>query len=32
MDLFLLNALTIMTEFIGISLALDYLELPRELG
>src|SRR5580698_9334533 len=32
MDLFLLNALTIVTEFIGISLALDYLGLPRELG
>jgi Mn2+/Fe2+ NRAMP family transporter len=31
-DLFLLNALTIVTEFIGISLALDYLRLPRELG
>ena len=31
-DLFLLNALTIVTEFIGISLALDYLGLPRELG
>src|SRR5579883_2767607 len=27
-DLFLLNALTIVTEFIGISLALDYLGLP----
>ena len=31
-DLFLLNALTIVTEFIGISLALTYLGLPRELG
>jgi NRAMP (natural resistance-associated macrophage protein)-like metal ion transporter len=31
-DLFLLNALTIITEFIGIALALDYLGLPRELG
>jgi Mn2+/Fe2+ NRAMP family transporter len=31
-DLFLLNALTIVTEFIGISLALDYLGLPKELG
>jgi NRAMP (natural resistance-associated macrophage protein)-like metal ion transporter len=31
-DLFLLNALTIVTEFIGISLALHYLGLPRELG
>ncbi|MDR3440568.1 Nramp family divalent metal transporter [Telmatospirillum sp.] len=31
-DLFLLNALTIVTEFIGISLALDYLGLPREWG
>jgi Mn2+/Fe2+ NRAMP family transporter len=31
-DLFLLNALTIVTEFIGVSLALDYLGLPRELG
>jgi NRAMP (natural resistance-associated macrophage protein)-like metal ion transporter len=31
-DLFLLNALTIVTEFIGIALALDYLGLPRELG
>jgi len=31
-DLFLLNALTIVTEFIGITLALDYLGLPRELG
>src|SRR6202008_3224303 len=31
-DLFLLNALTIVTEFIGISLALNYLGLPREFG
>jgi Mn2+/Fe2+ NRAMP family transporter len=31
-DLLLLNALTIVTEFIGISLALGYLGLPRELG
>jgi len=31
-DLFLLNALTMVTEFIGITLALDYLGLPRELG
>jgi NRAMP (natural resistance-associated macrophage protein)-like metal ion transporter len=31
-DLFLLNALTIVTEFIGISLALDCLGLSRELG
>ena len=31
-DLFLLNALTIVTEFIGISLALDYLGLPKQLG
>jgi len=31
-DLFLLNALTIVTEFIGISLALDYLGLPKDLG
>ena len=31
-DLFLLNALTIVTEFIGIALALDYLGLPREVG
>src|SRR3982075_491592 len=28
-DLFLLNGLTIVTEFIGISLALDYLGLPK---
>jgi Mn2+/Fe2+ NRAMP family transporter len=31
-DLFLLNALTIVTEFIGISLALQYLGLSKELG
>ena len=31
-DLFLLNALTIVTEFIGISLALDYLGLARVPG
>jgi Mn2+/Fe2+ NRAMP family transporter len=31
-DLFLLNALTVVTEFIGVSLALGYLGLPRELG
>ncbi len=31
-DLFLLNALTVVTEFIGISLALGYLGLPREWG
>jgi Mn2+/Fe2+ NRAMP family transporter len=31
-DLFLLNALTIVTEFIGISLALDYLAVPRLWG
>ena len=31
-DLFLLNALTIVTEFIGVSLALDYLGLPKSLG
>jgi Mn2+/Fe2+ NRAMP family transporter len=31
-DLFLLNALTIVTEFIGISLAFDYLGLPRSIG
>ena len=31
-DLFLLNALTIVTEFIGIALALDYLGLSKELG
>jgi Mn2+/Fe2+ NRAMP family transporter len=28
-DLFLLNALTIVTEFIGIALALDYLGLDK---
>ncbi len=31
-DLFLLNALTIVTEFIGVSLALDYLGVPKEWG
>ena len=31
-DLFLLNSLTIVTEFIGISLALDYLGLDKTLG
>lgn len=31
-DLFLLNGLTIVTEFIGISMALDYLGLPKLLG
>lgn len=31
-DLFLLNALTIVTEFIGITLALDYLGVSREVG
>ncbi len=31
-DLFLLNALTIVTEFIGISLGLDYLGMPRGWG
>jgi Mn2+/Fe2+ NRAMP family transporter len=31
-DLFLLNALTIVTEFIGVSLGLDYLGLPRLWG
>ncbi|MBV8665872.1 MAG: divalent metal cation transporter [Burkholderiaceae bacterium] len=31
-DLFLLNALTIVTEFIGISLGLDFLGLPKLLG
>jgi NRAMP (natural resistance-associated macrophage protein)-like metal ion transporter len=31
-DLFLLNALTIVTEFIGIALALDYLGLPKVAG
>jgi Mn2+/Fe2+ NRAMP family transporter len=31
-DLFLLNALTIVTEFIGIALALDYLGLNKTVG
>ena len=31
-DLFILNALTIVTEFIGISLGLDYLGLPKVVG
>jgi NRAMP (natural resistance-associated macrophage protein)-like metal ion transporter len=31
-DLFLLNALTIVTEFIGIALALDYLGISKGLG
>src|SRR4030088_1633569 len=31
-DLFVLNALTIVTEFIGITLALDYLGLPKLWG
>ena len=31
-DLFLLNALTIVTEFIGISLALEYLGVPKLWG
>ena len=31
-DLFLLNALTIVTEFIGISLGLSYLGLPKVIG
>ncbi|MGB6450569.1 MAG: NRAMP family divalent metal transporter, partial [Steroidobacteraceae bacterium] len=31
-DLFLLNALTIVTEFIGVSLALGYLGVPKEAG
>ncbi|MGI5240467.1 NRAMP family divalent metal transporter [Dactylosporangium sp. CA-139066] len=31
-DLFALNALTIVTEFIGVSLGLDYLGLPRVPG
>src|SRR5580692_862063 len=31
-DLFLLNALTLVTEFIGITLALGYLGLSKELG
>jgi NRAMP (natural resistance-associated macrophage protein)-like metal ion transporter len=32
LDLFVLNALTIVTEFIGISLALNYLGLPQLAG
>src|SRR6476659_10105376 len=31
-DLFLLNGLTIVTEFIGINLALGYLGVPRQWG
>ena len=31
-DLFLLNALTIVTEFIGISLAMEYFGIPKPLG
>ena len=31
-DLFLLNALTIVTEFVGISLGLDYLGIPKLFG
>ena len=31
-DLFLLNALTIVTEFIGITFALDFLGVPKVLG
>ena len=31
-DLFILNALTIITEFIGISLGLEYLGLPEAVG
>ncbi|MGW3473569.1 Nramp family divalent metal transporter [Saccharopolyspora sp. NPDC000995] len=31
-DLFLLNALTIITEFIGVSLGLSFLGMPRVLG
>ncbi|GAA4038130.1 divalent metal cation transporter [Arthrobacter methylotrophus] len=31
-DLFILNALTIVTEFIGISLGLDYLGIPKVVG
>ncbi|CAJ0896551.1 Divalent metal cation transporter MntH [Ralstonia sp. LMG 32965] len=31
-DLFLVNALTLVTEFIGISLALEYLGIPRHWG
>jgi NRAMP (natural resistance-associated macrophage protein)-like metal ion transporter len=32
LDLFLLNALTTVTEFIGIALALDYLGVSKQLG
>ncbi|MEJ0095091.1 MAG: NRAMP family divalent metal transporter [Methylocella sp.] len=32
MDLLILNALTIVTEFIGVALGLSYLGLPKELG
>ncbi|HEY0746712.1 MAG TPA: NRAMP family divalent metal transporter [Steroidobacteraceae bacterium] len=31
-DLFILNALTIVTEFIGVSLGLDYLGMPKAWG
>ena len=31
-DLFILNALTIVTEFIGISLGMDYLGIPKVVG
>ncbi len=31
-DLFLVNALTLVTEFIGISLALEYFGIPRQWG
>ncbi|MGI8570536.1 MAG: NRAMP family divalent metal transporter [Methylocella sp.] len=31
-DLFVLNALTVVTEFIGIALTLDYLGISKELG
>jgi Mn2+/Fe2+ NRAMP family transporter len=31
-DLFILNGLTVVTEFIGISLGLDYLGLPKVVG
>jgi len=31
-DLFILNALTIVTEFIGVSLGLDYLGMPKSWG
>jgi NRAMP (natural resistance-associated macrophage protein)-like metal ion transporter len=31
-DLFLLNALTIVTEFIGVALGLDYLGIDRQIG